>query len=147
MTRATSLELSYFIDDLSLVSLEVMALSGDVNNGELSDDFKGSAVKLNFKKFLSNSFYINPGLYYRSQEFITLKSMNSNGDYNYAKEEHNDVGFDFRIGNQWQWDNFTMGCDWVGINSPIYTLNDVKRFRNDRNSSLSVLNFYVGMAF
>jgi len=40
-----------------------------------------------------------------------------------------------------------MGCDWVGINSPIYTLNDVKRFRNDRNSSLSVLNFYVGMAF
>lgn len=35
-----------------------------------------------------------------------------------------------KVGNQWQWSNFTIGCDWLGVMVPVAVLKIDDRFGN-----------------
>lgn len=38
------------------------------------------------------------------------------------------------IGNQWQWDNFTLGCDWFGVSAPLATRFSDEKFSANADS-------------
>lgn len=72
---------------------------------------------------------------------------------------------DLAIGNKWQWSNFTLGCDWIGVMVPIAQISkkddltdDGSLSRSDQNhkdtanelakvTNLQFLRFYLGVAF
>jgi hypothetical protein len=73
------------------------------------------------------------------------------------------TGIDLHVGNQWQWDGFTMGCDWVGYFLSLSTSasygsgSDLdaadKKSEEDSlisrlgGSSLHLARFYIGWSF
>ena len=79
----------------------------------------------------------------------------------------NSAAINFQIGNQWQLQTFTMGCDWVGLSIPVYSnvsdkrlnaaaaasttnYNDKLDERSKRYSSEingNFVRFYLGMSF
>lgn len=123
---------------------------------------KTSSYGIHFKHFTGNSFYYRIGADYRTVEY----------KYNFQSEE---MGFNgdsitasFYIGNQWQWDSFTLGCDWVGLSAPIsskikdsyknsaaqthdadYYDRKLNRETDDyiKNININLLRFYLGASF
>lgn len=160
-TISSSLELGKFISDDGILTLKYSDLQADpsywsfYNEEEekiADENDKGYAITFGIKQFVSNSFYIKPQVYYRNQK----KIYDVYSDYNADTDSYeitnvdggtvNDLGFSFRIGNQWQWRHFTMGCDWFGF------ANSLSKFENDDISSserlnLSLLNVYFGASF
>jgi hypothetical protein len=69
----------------------------------------------------------------------------------------------FAIGNQWQFENFLIGCDWIGLNVPVsesiskdkvvsnysydITSHNSDRDRLFKNTTGSLLSFYIGASF
>jgi hypothetical protein len=99
-----------------------------------------SVARVNYKKFLGNSFYLSPSLFYKIEKEQT--------SYIYTDSVRNssvsDTGVGFVIGNQWQFDNFTIGCDWIGLNQSLFKMGTVQE-RDDigvKNLTLNALNFY-----
>jgi hypothetical protein len=119
-----------------------------------------------YKRFLGNSFYFRAGPGYREIElqydnWLNSTFLKSNG--------YKDVGVsrslvaDVAIGNQWQWENFTLGCDWIGAMVPVADLGSRintdglsdadKRDVNDqwdklqKITSLQAIRFYIGASF
>ncbi|MFS4458159.1 hypothetical protein [Bdellovibrio sp. HCB2-146] len=152
----------YHLDRNTVVQLEV--LSGVRKDGIFENyELKTNSVGIHAKKFVSNSFYVNGGL-----DYSTIKYDN---DYIFTTSSNKDAyGFEatmlsagFVIGNQWQWESFTLGCDWVGLTLPLshsisseyadasYT-NAKKYNKEDQdtllaNGSAQLLRFYVGATF
>ena len=48
------------------------------------------------------------------------------------------------IGNQWQWKNFTLAMNWIGIN---YQIIGDDKFSNKSGTTANLLNFNIGMSF
>ncbi|SMF10612.1 hypothetical protein [Pseudobacteriovorax antillogorgiicola] len=143
--------------------------AGEDEDGEtlvyvgVSTEVKGSALSVSLRKFYGNSFYIEGGLDYAMVEgsFIideTVLSERSETDLgSYSK-----LSAMFQIGNQWQWEAFTLGTSWVGILVPIAgtqdftteaeavknSINSIEKFMdNSDNVQLSALRFHLGWAF
>jgi len=114
----------YFLNRNQLIQLEV--LGNDNSNTGIDYKVKTQSVGVHFKSFVGNSFYYKIGL---DERFV---------DYNYSStnssDHTNDIIRKFKgqslaasvaIGNQWQWDNFTLGCDWFGYVFPLaYSTSD-----------------------
>jgi hypothetical protein len=107
--------------------------------------YKGKVLETFYKKFTGNSFYIRSTLFYREMNIDEVDDT----DYVFR-----DLGIGFSIGNQWQWKYFTLGCDWIGINTRLATLHyeDTKRSKalfktNGYSFTANVLNFYIGYSF
>ena len=83
-----------------------------------------------------------------------------------ASIQESDIGATFAIGNAWQWENFQIGCDWIGVHLPAIYLqkkysnenvdltsaDSVERRRNYFRNTATMLNvqglrFYLGAAF
>ena len=96
----------------------------------------------------------------------TIYYKRNTGDFFNATLIYEDVGTGFRVGNEWQWENFTMGCDWVGVSQPIYSnvkedkfipsagspdydrrqyVDEQNRFVKDTN--INLLRVYAGASF
>lgn len=125
-------------------------------------DIEATTFGVNYKHFFSNSFYARMGGAYRK---ILLK----NAWFLFSNRTISEVGSveslaaDLAIGNQWQWQNFTLGCDWIGYMAPIATLSkkydpygatgqDLKDLDDswDRLAnvgSFQLLRFYLGASF
>ena len=60
-----------------------------------------------------------------------------------------DTGLGLKIGNQWQWDSFTMGCDWVGVSKSLAMLeqNGDKDADYPNATNVTLVNFYLGATF
>lgn len=123
------------------------------------------AFGLHYKKFLSKTFYIQAGvdqsqLVY-SSDFYSYSFYSVVGRVNYSA---NVTQATFAIGNQWYWDNFTLGCSWIGtiqnLSSTVFnesftgsgTASDISSFKNYRDERLrapmaQVLRFYIGYTF
>ena len=91
------------------------------NNGDfvLNDLISGVSADIELatiraKMFLGNSFYANLGIGARKFTFIGESSV----DDTRIEETITSYGAEFDIGNRWQWDSFTLGCDWVGVFKP-----------------------------
>lgn len=124
-------------------------------------NFKATTVGLNWKHFYGNSFYTKLGVDHRK---ISLE------DYDPSTSSSGEVlGIataltgNIAIGNQWQWDTFTLGCDWIGYNPSLLPLeshyrtslsdtNDAVEIESDwkrlaQTQSFQLMRFYLGASF
>ncbi len=105
---------------------------------------------LHYKEFVGNSFYWKGGLDYRQTEYI------ENHVTDEAHIKGNSWALSIVIGNQWQWENFTLGCDWIGFSKPFGTTiaeasGNIESFSAEdlyfRDDVLQFGRFYVGYSF
>ena len=124
---------------------------------------KTNSVGIHAKKFMSNSFYINGGIDYTTMKYDNDYIFTTSSIKDAYGFEANMISASFVIGNQWQWDTFTLGCDWVGMTLPIShnvtseyadtSYSTAKRYNKEDqdtllvNGSPQLLRFYVGATF
>lgn len=124
---------------------------------------KSSSYAVRYKKFNGNSFYWRVGGMVRTFDYNTNFSLFSDDQSKNGKVSVTSIGFDGAIGNQWQWDNFTIGCDWIGLFVPLVGSYTVSRpegstdawYNNEKNDaeklskrgSMEALRFYLGASF
>lgn len=162
-TRANNYGLSaaYFLNRNTLLLAE--AYKGETTGQyhfAFNDDnfkYKGSSVGLYLKKFVGNSFYYRAGLEYRKVDYDYTENSN-NYSFSFSGSS---LGAAILIGNQWQWENFTLGCDWVGIGLPAVSNIDSEEvssplYTGDLHSAqdiyvkaayIQLLRFYLGYSF
>ena len=57
-------------------------------------------------------------------------------------------GATLKIGNQWQWENFTLGVDWIGAAVELVDLGSKGRDLSEiENLEFIALNLQLGMSF
>lgn len=125
----------YFLTTNDLLGLKLGYLHGRENQ---------TSIAIQYKRYLGNSFYVAPELFYlRSHEEINGFWGNVFDQYKYAS--YTSLGTGLRIGNQWTWENFTLGCDWIGIGHRFGT------FRKDtsklQDTTYTLLNLIVGISW
>jgi hypothetical protein len=132
---------------LNLYSLkEQTAAQGQKVDGKTAG--VGSAIEVAYKNYHSNSFYTQFGLYKRTQTIAThtIHNFYSSAATGAVGGDIDDMGINFKIGNQWNWDTFTLGCDWVGYNHAL-SKKTSGTVEDSDVSGLSLLGFYVGASF
>ncbi len=97
----------------------------------------GTTYDLRVKKFWGNSFYTNLGLGSRKIGVRdAFDSLTSNIITYEIDLSATSTVVDFAIGNRWQWDYFTLGCDWIGVMAPLSSKSSINNtFVDDVDSS------------
>lgn len=114
------LNLAYYVSDISRVFLDY-AFGEVKNSGELLSralrskaDFEN--YRLSWLQFVGNSFYWNLGLRTSSIDYERYYYANENAEadllFNYTL---NSTAIFLGIGSEWQWENFFIGCEWLGL--------------------------------
>lgn len=160
---------AYHLDRNSLITLEGRGGTNiDLANivvGAIvgySDQLSVQMLSLGYKKFLGNSFYIHTGL----SHYVMSFSRTYGGDAfktpitSQGSFQVNNLDAYFGLGNQWQWDSFTLGCDWLRIDRAIssnisnesYTSTTIQNEINNKKNYYSDLpsvtaSFYLGWSF
>lgn len=125
------LQVSYFLDQDNLIGLK----AGKGGNGkEKQTDFA-----LQYKHYAGNSFYLAGEIMYLN----TLEDTDWILGDKYSK--YTSLGAHIRIGNQWSWKNFTLGCDWIGVGQRfvVFTKEDPSYY----DTTLTLLNVLIGFSF
>ncbi|MFN8845508.1 MAG: hypothetical protein ACK5V3_12710 [Bdellovibrionales bacterium] len=172
-SRNQGLSTGIYLSDDSLILVDVTSGRGFASRSYTSSDGTTSisgenevdhlSLGVHYKLFTGNSFYVRSG--------VDLMNIKYRYDYNSPFGNSYNSRFDANvlfgqvaIGNQWQVDNLTIGCDWVGLAVPLVTQLDNKSIqgnfdnfdREDLNedinlytkiSSLLLLRLYVGGSF
>lgn len=153
---------SYFVMSDLLAEFNYVAGGLAIDDVDVGWSYMGVRAKW----FVGNSFYLNLGYGLRTFDFSTkvTATQNNISAQATAEAEAKTSGLDFAIGNQWQWDTMTLGCDWIGYYNPISSsgdskvevngvsptetedLNDILEQLGD-TPNLQLLRFYVGVAF
>jgi hypothetical protein len=131
-------------------------------SGDLSCSVSGQSLGLGIKNFIANSFYYTGSLNYRQIEYSEAENFGSIYDYAYDFSGNATTG-DFSIGNQWHWQNFTLGCDWIGLSVPLASSIDSETVSGNiaeaqdnldyaqsnflKSFTVRLLNFYLGASF
>jgi hypothetical protein len=122
---------------------------------------------IHFKQCAANSFYWRAGLDMHTVRFNVDEWGYSDTKFGtgQGRLKGQSLLASFCIGNQWQWESFTLGCDWVGLGKPVsensnYESNSEFGIRKSRSSdkdfleklyisgdSLILLRFYLGASF
>lgn len=169
--------LGYHLDRNQQVIAEIRSGKGtftrqrwESSNGvtqEFKTDAQINQIGVHYKRFTGNSFYFRTGLDYGTVDYkFDLSSSFFTDDRAASSFSSKALIGSFVIGNQWQWENFTLGCDWVGIAAPItYQISSrvpetgstfdesAKRdFEDDKKAYVSssspvLLRFYLGASF
>ncbi|MBY0412546.1 MAG: hypothetical protein K2Q18_00200, partial [Bdellovibrionales bacterium] len=145
-----TISLGYFIDPDNILIARYSNYNGSDSVWDNDNSESLRAVTLGVRHFFNNSFNIMPTVYYRRST--------KEGDYSifsgtHGKLTYEDVGIGVRIGNEWQWQNFTLGCDWVGVGRTAIKINDQKTggswddFDSDREYTVTLASFYLGFSF
>jgi hypothetical protein len=160
---ATGLNFGFYLNRNSLFLLTITnSNKGFSCSGDLSCESSGQSFGIYYKRFVSNSFYYSLGIDRRRVSYSEETSNSSPFDYKYSFEGTSTAA-GFTIGNQWQWENFTLGCDWIGLSVPLehliknenmsgapefgqssLTRNEDYFIKNTANQSL---RFYLGASF
>lgn len=157
-----AINLGYFLKPNMVLSIE--GTKGSEATWDLFDDTEVDArsIGIHLKHYVGNSFYYRVGVDHRTMEhrytdfFITSTTRTFD-----AKS----LGVTVNIGNQWQWEHFTLGCDWVGVTLPVsksysnesvvttgdavYHQGQLEEDKKDYMESpiLNLLRFYIGASF
>lgn len=124
---------------------------GDDNRSTITD--RSRAVQLGAKLFAGNSFYFRFEGYYHWNEYED-SSISSQGQFYQVKYE--DYGVASGIGNQWQYDWFSFGIDWIGFGLKLGESKEEENFtpdlftaifEPDEDFYLYLVNFYIGASF
>ncbi|MNL13349.1 hypothetical protein D3C87_1342530 [compost metagenome] len=125
--------------------------------GAINCDLEDKFASVAFKRFVSNTFYMQGGA---SHHTISYTESNSNGDIEFGYDATITTA-DFAIGNQWNFNGFTLGCDWVSFGLPVattyknsfYTEDGTLSELNDRqdewkkNGKIFFTKLYLGATF
>ncbi|MCF8057871.1 MAG: hypothetical protein K9K67_01135 [Bacteriovoracaceae bacterium] len=136
----------YYIDGNKLITATISKIN---DADDLYDDHKGTVVKIGPRVFAGNSFYLDAGVFYLNSTY-TYNSSFSLFDSSSVKEVSifKKAGATFKIGNQWQWDNFTLGVDWIGAAVELVDLGSKGRDLSEvENLEIIALNLQIGMSF
>ncbi len=128
-----------------------------------------SMSSLHLKTFWGNSFYTNLGVASRMFGYrFDFTEVDADGNFTSRNSsfglQNKVLGADFTIGNRWQWDTFTIGCDWIGAFVPFattgstevisknYSPEDIQDAneamdRFGKQGSIQFLRFYLGVSF
>jgi hypothetical protein len=167
-----------YLDSDTLVELNIAAASASKTDSSSfspsPDDFitddtrtEGTSrlISVRYKQFVNNSFYWYAGGADRMTHATLYDDSDLSGDNltPIATYDTHDIGVTGAIGNQWQWENFTLGCDWIGFYAPLVKLkNDVSNGSGLTSSNASTrdsfqkalttttvqaLRFYLGASF
>lgn len=85
-----------------------------------------------YKHYEGNSFYVAGGLTYlnpyeeQDWDIFDLNDL----------DKFTSIGADNRIGNQWHWKNFTLGCDWIGIGKRFVKFTKEDNYDSDTTATL-----------
>lgn len=133
----------YYLDLNSLVTVELLSGSigpnslGSTTSSQISSSISRQSARsigVHFQKFSENSFFWKLGGDYRLSEWkysysdSLTPANNSSSTYS-----GNSITLSGSIGNSWQWENFTMGCEWIGFAYPILSSSP----KNDISAVLS----------
>lgn len=161
-TFETGFSAAYHINRNNLLQLEYGFGGHTMYYGtDNTTNYKGRHLGLHYKHFAGNSFYFKTGFDFRQ---IQLSYEDLTGPDTEAYEfEGNTIGASFTIGNQWQWENFSIGCDWFGLSAPLtkeVTSENIKvassfaekNMKSDQDSyldrtNIQLLRLYVGYSF
>ena len=123
---------SNFLTSHSLLELNV-ASSQDKSfrDKDLESRLIHQLATLRLTQFYGNSFFVSYGLGVRRFQGslnFTEKKLVIVGDagewrtnnYEFYKVKQQDMGVEIALGNRWQWQNFSMGIDWIGLYVPVY---------------------------
>ncbi len=126
-------------------------------------DVSTFSIGTSYKKFVSNSFYFRAGFDYKTIDYHhTYRDIFTDAIERENKFKGESLAASIYIGNQWQWENFTMGCDWVGYSLPVYsnihdessvgTTSYVGPMSDDqdvllKSGTIMLLRFYLGASF
>lgn len=128
--------------------------TGEATLGSLK--FTKTVAEVGAKQFFGNSFYVDGNLAYENFAIDTEIGTAS------AKGSVTSTGLSAHIGNQWQWDGFTMGCDWLGYFAALSSeakmkgssVADDELEEEEKNASenlgggsIHLTRFYLGWAF
>ncbi|MEI6397235.1 MAG: hypothetical protein WCO71_00565 [Pseudomonadota bacterium] len=160
MMPVSGLRLGYFINP-NLVA-EVSYLTGSAKIG--SFESRKSLMEAKAKYFLGETFYVDGGFAHESWG-VNYSVLKSGGTLETAdiRGKVTNTGIDLHIGNQWQWEGFTLGCDWVGyflnlststsygstsgLDTEDQKSEEAKVKKNLGGSSAHVTRFYIGWSF
>ncbi len=126
------------------------------NHDQANDVWKkhgeGTAVQATYKRFTTNSFYVEGGVFYRKQDVVskTVEVFDQLNTYYLVDSETGtieDIGALFSIGNQWQWENFALGVDWIGVNKSLTTIKEEGTVDDRYLTTMSLLNVNLGYTF
>lgn len=126
---------------------------------------KTQGFGIHYKQFASNSFYFKTGIDHNIVDYsFNMPSLGGGFDYQSSFNGSATMA-SFVIGNQWQWENFTLGCDWVGYSAGLSqnvssskisasaTNLEKQDFQDDQDrllgkvGSLTLLRFFIGGSF
>lgn len=151
---AMTLSAGYFLNSSEVITFRYASITRDDESEAQSNEAeKLKSYTLGYKRFLGNSFNIQPTVYYRrsSIDFVNEGAVKSFGTPNLT---YDDMGVGFRIGNEWQWDNFVLGVDWFGINRTVYKINSEEKWQGSpqsinfkKGTTLTITSFYLGASF
>ena len=135
-TASTGLIFGHFIDRNSMFLVEAMTgtntgnslFSSSFYSSSIQTSAKAQSIGVHFKQFVSNSFYYRFGVDYRNIAYKYSYTPSST-PVETAEFNGDSVALNFQIGNQWQFEKFTLGCDWFGLSMPI-TSNTSSRTLN-----------------
>jgi hypothetical protein len=167
-TTSSGVALGYHLDPDTVILIEGPKGNADGTSLQLFSrlDVKTTSFGVHLKRFSGNSFYIRAGIDYRTLEYQStysgILSSDSGSSYQFSSTS---LSLSGAIGNQWQWENFTLGCDWVGYSQPLSstvtneqasygkyssdntTNNNEAKARYVASGSVQLLRFYIGASF
>lgn len=103
-----------------------------------------TSVALQFKHYMSNTFYVAPEIFY----------LNTREDENWVGglfgiprkyAEYTSMGAGIRVGNQLTMGAFTLGVDWIGVGHRFGTFK--KETKDLDNVTFTILNVIAGLSF
>ncbi len=166
MTSSQSIEGSYYFTSNILGNLRYTNLQKGLTSSSSSSDSDfnnstgskeadrlweeaggGYMISAGVKHFVGNSFYYKPEVFYRKQRLVTETTNNSARLISATAGDYTDIGLSIKIGNQWQWENYTLGCDWVGLNQTASVVDINGTLERDDLPTFTALNFYMGASF
>lgn len=121
------LKLARFIDEKRLVGLDLKV--GVQSEEDSERDQRETSIGVNYKHFLGNSFYLNPKIFYLNW---------SNPREGFPESNLTTLGAGLVLGNQWQWERFTLGFDWLSLNKNLIFFR-----KEEIHSGWYLRSFYV----
>lgn len=104
---------------------------------------KSNLYKIGYRKFQTNSFNYKVNMYYLNSKAHYYEAKNIRKDKNFSE-----AGFGASVGNEWQWKNFSLGADWIGVNQTVLEIDEVTApFKRNSKTTFSLLNLKIGYLF
>lgn len=162
---SNALTFGLFLEPNAVLEFEYLKANNYFFFGDILGSLKAETKNLGvyYKQFAGNSFYGRLGGNYRWVDYAYSSSTWLSGD---SSEKYSFKGSALvasaGIGNQWHFEGFTLGCDWVGIEIPLASqfsdesysgtygteseFND-RKTRYVKDISLNLVHFYLGASF